>query len=61
VFSTFQVFVNACPGFMTVPEGMVTSRTKARLLHPKASEAALTVAVDNVPVGVTVTVPGVGE
>lgn len=44
---------------MTVPEGTLTSRIKARLLQPTAREAELTVGVGSVPVGVMV--PGVAE
>jgi hypothetical protein len=52
VFATFQVFTKSSFGLNTVPLGTVTSRTKARLLHPKARESGLTVGVGIVPVTV---------
>ena len=37
VFCTAQVFVNAWPGVITVPSGIVTSLTYAELSHPCAA------------------------
>ena len=51
LFSTFHVLVNISSGFNTVPAGMVSSRIKARLLHPNASVEGLGVGVYCVPVG----------
>jgi hypothetical protein len=64
MFETFQVLVKSSSGFNTVPGGMVTSVTKARLLQPYASVSMLTVGVKIVPVtlgvNVGVIVPRVG-